>query len=100
MKYTNWSTFFGKFVEVVSVQCGGVCSLLKARLSTVNAEYLHQKKKKSKCAVQYFQTYGCSSLFCLDVSIEMHLFCKISHPVDIIMQNHKLFNIFFSKLCY
>jgi hypothetical protein len=36
---------------------------------------------------------GCSCLFCLDVSTEMHLFCKISHPVDIVMQGRKLFTL-------
>lgn len=68
-----------------------MCSILNARLSTV--KYLHQKKNVnalysiSKCVI-----CGCSCLFCFDVIKEMHLFCKISHPVDTVTQNYKLFD--------
>jgi hypothetical protein len=78
-----------------------MCSLLEARLSTVNVEHLQQKENVSALnIISKCVTCGCSCLFYLDVNTEMHLFCEISHPVDILMQNHKLFDSFFSKLCY
>jgi len=73
-----------------------MCSLLKAKCSTVNVEHLH-KKVNALYSISKCVRCGCSCLFCFDVIKEMHLFYKISRPLDIVMQNHKLFDIFFRQ---